>query len=229
MQRPALLATLAFALLVTVSPAVSAQPQPTNFSFASDDNHDGPTFFLFAPTSLDDGAGVSLDGDVNVDLVVDLNDDVNGGLVTFQSTLDFDAELYDYQIVPWGADWVHQWRARGTIYLSHLDGAAASLILRIGFDNALVTSWSADPTTLGQTVTIQDGEKIDPGILFSAGPFLTGLDVFNSTLAKGESFAFTLTNVRDAGTLKHFPKIDTTGKFLDKWIAEGSFSASGNH
>jgi len=214
------LAAAALCLLVAAAPAAAV-----TFSFASDDNHDGPTLRGNSggsmPDDLNEAASFSLDSTVDVDLIVDLNDDAAGGLVTFQAELEVAAAIRSYSVAARGANYVQQWDLDGVIAFRH--AGTGQLLLTITFDNALFTSLSPSIGSLGETASLQGSEGTDPVIRFRTFPLLQGIGVNDGAVSASEDFAFTMTRIRrtPGGGL---PYLDH-GLFLSNWISEGSFSA----
>ncbi|MEM1206974.1 MAG: hypothetical protein AAGN66_27320 [Acidobacteriota bacterium] len=215
------LAPLALCILLA-SPASAV-----TFSFASDDNHDGPTFHgqrTFSPNDITAATTMSADSLVNVDLMVDVNDDKTGGVVTYQATLRFEGEINNWNVSPQGGGFLHSWEvSEGKIHFDQL--GTGSPILTITFESALFTTYSPSTDYLGSTATLQGSEEVDNSIKFVAHPVLAGIGVSSSLLSASEDFAFTFTNLRlpngSALPLIRF------GYFWDSWVSEGSFSAHG--
>jgi hypothetical protein len=200
-------------LLLTGAVNLSAQ-EVTTFSFASDDHHAGSTFQM--------NGNFSFIGDGEVFLLVDKNDDTYGGLVKYQCKFYYYCVLSDYYQYNYNGGYIHVWTARGIVRFHHIDSTTGyPPVLTIEFSKALVSSWSANSDSIGDTMTIQDGERIDPNITFQPYPMLIGIGVDPSGLVERESFAFTLTDIK--GNISINPD---TGAFLGEWYSEGSFSAS---
>lgn len=224
MLRKLLLLALISAMMAV--PSLFAQGVPgkaTTFSFASDDEDSGPTFI-----SKNADFVVNAPGSV-FDLMVDVNDDNAGGLVTFQSVHNFQAQLYDYNVIRCGASYLHIWKAKGVTTFSHFDAITGfPMILTITFSEAVFISYSPGTSVLGETATLQSSLSVDPGVKFAAGTQLIGIGVPQSDIADGQDFAYTLTNIRAQATGAPFPKLDAKGEWAEEWQSEGSFSAAAN-
>lgn len=210
---------LAIALICGVAYPASAQVT-TTFSFASDTFHQGPTF---------KGEKNIITSDFEFDLMVDLNSDTYGGLVTYLSRMRLNAQMYNYQIYAVGPQYLHVWKVNGEILFTHINANAGDPpILGIAFKEAVLTSWSPSPYAIGETMTLQDSESADQSIIMTSYPMLIGIGVKPEFLSMSEDFAFTFTNVRSASNYTPFEliKVDKEGNLLDTWVAEGSFSAS---
>lgn len=212
---------LALAALLLLSAPVGA----VTFSFASDDNDDGPTFQGHSGGSMvndfNEGSAPSADGTVQVDLMVDLNDDASGGVVIFPSVLTFGGNISGYSVVARGAGFVHQWDVSGSFTFRHQ--GTGQLLLVVSFDNGLFTTYSPSVGSLGETATLQDSAGVDSALTFTPSTMLAAIGVTSTSVSASEDFAFTLTNIRST-VLSGLPYIDH-GQFLHGWIAEGSFSA----
>ncbi|MEM9592955.1 MAG: hypothetical protein AAGD06_01740 [Acidobacteriota bacterium] len=213
------LAPLALCILLA-SPASAV-----TFSFASDDNHDGPTFHgapTFSTDDITDAAQMSVDSTVNVDLMVDLNDDKAGGVVTFQATMTFGGSIQIWDQASQGGKYLHSWEvSEGTIHFAQL--GTGTPILTITFESGMFSSFSPQYYYLGSTATLQSSEEVDSSIRFTAHPLLQGIGVSGTQLSTSEDFAFTFTNVRipngsSLPLIRHF-------LFWDSWVSGGSFSA----
>jgi len=206
--------------LVAATPALAV-----TFSFASDDNHDGPTFQGHSggsmPDDFNEASAFSVDAIVNVDLMVDLNHDVGGGIVIFPSEFTFDGTISNYTLDSRGGNWVHSWDVSGSFNFRH--AGTGQLLLVVRFENALLTTLSPSPGSLGETATLQDSEGVDSGISFQTFTLLQGIGVPSSAVTLSEDFAFTMTRIRRSTGIG-LPFIDH-GEFLNGWISEGSFSA----
>jgi hypothetical protein len=212
-----LLLTLAF--ICSMASPVIAQVT-TTFSFASDTFHQGPTF---------KGEKNIITSDYEFDLMVDLNGDTYGGLVTYLSRMKLYAQMHDYRVYPVGPQYLHVWKVNGEILFSHINALAGDPpILGIVFKEAVLTSWSPSPYTIGETMTLQDSESVDQSVIMTAYPMLSGIGVKPEFLTISEDFAFTFTHVRLAGNYSPLDlvKVDKEGNLLGTWSAEGSFSAS---
>ncbi|MCP3960319.1 MAG: hypothetical protein GY719_20950 [bacterium] len=205
--------------------ALTVPAHAVTFSFASDDNHDGPTFNGHSggsmPDDLNEASAFSVDGVVNVDLMVDLNDDAPGGIVIFPAEFFFAGSISNYTPSARGANWVQTWDVDGVATFRH--AGTGQNLLQITFDGALLTSLSPSLGTLGETATLQDSEGVDPTIRFRTFPLLQGIGVNDGAVALSEDFAFTMTRIRRTDT-NGLPFLDH-GLFLRSWISEGSFSA----
>jgi hypothetical protein len=217
-------------LVVAVLAPVSAQAQRVCFSFASDDNSDGPTFFGVPPFSVFDGSLVDPSGSVDVRLLIQPFCN-SGPLFSRKVQMLYRTEIGPYQAFPFLGGFADTWNAGGLVRF--IDGATGTVFLDIVFNRALMTSWSTAPNLLGPTATVQDSEDLDPNIRFIAGPELLailGAAGYPAALLDfGEDFAFTMTNIREPGAgggAAVVPVNPATGELLDKWVAEGSFSAA---
>jgi hypothetical protein len=199
-----------------MSNAMAAEPVTTSFSFASDTYHNGPTFT---------GSEAFFTSNAEVNLLVDLNEDNYGGLAAFLSLLRLKAELRDYRAYYVGSQWLHVWKVYSEMTFTHVNPPLNSPILGIGFKEGVLTSWSPNSNTVGETMTLQNSESADPSIYMEAYPILNGVGVTPEHLAWSKDLAFTFTNVRFEKPGALVP-IDEKGNFLYKWKAEGSFSAS---
>ena len=190
------------------------------FSFASDDNQDGPTFWGTGALILDAGM-FSADGIVNVDMLVDPDGDGPGGRTAFETAFLFKVGTFDYFMTPFDGGFIHHWLVAGS-YLFEKTGTE-SLVLDVSFNggNALLTSWSPNAKTLGATIPLQDAFEVDPALVFTAGVPLNDLGIFD---LPQPDFAFTFTNVRSIAT-GGLPMINAAGLFIDPWLSEGSWSA----
>jgi len=205
-------------LLLTIVSMTWAQDVVT-FSFASDDNHAGKNFYcnMTDPQSI-------LASRVPVDLMTDRNDTVNGGLVTIQSHMYFRGVVYNYQMVPHNGRFLHMWSVEGYIYFYHVDTPLLP-ILRITFQNAILTSYSPTPNAAGKTMTLEVSEPVDPNMVMTPMNLLPGIGVNPINLSVLENFALTFTNITTATGVILTPLIG--GVFADAWKSEGSFSGSG--
>ncbi|WP_027627818.1 hypothetical protein [Ruminiclostridium cellobioparum] len=198
-------------------------PPTTFFSFASDTFHSGPTFTGFGGTG-------TFSSKAEVDLMVDLNDDNYGGTVSFLSNLNLKAEAYDYQVYYIGSQYLHVWKVYAEMTFTHVNpGVINADILGIGFKEGVLTSWSPNSYTLGETMTLQDSQSADQSIYMNSLPLLKGIGVPQEYLDNSRDLAFTFTNVRSAtsnGNPNNLVNISKEGIFKDDWKAEGSFSAS---
>lgn len=207
--------TLVLGLALAASPAFAVDS--IHFSFASDDDHDGPTW-------VSNGTDV-LDSVVQVDLMVDFNEDNGGGVVIFPSDAFLFVQLKEYKLLGFGGNFLHIWTVSGRIDFIHRDSTAFNPLLTIGFSNAVMTSWSPSTITLGETLTLQGSEATDFFTSLTPQTLLPGIGVTPALTANGEDFALTFTNVRNTQE-NGLPRIDEKGQFVDGWLAEGSFSAA---
>ena len=210
-----------FAVLVLVGVAAWAKP-PIYVSFASDDYHEGPTFT---------GYGTSIQGKARVDLMVDQQGDLEGGVVIFPSWFYFKGEIYNYNVIPQGANFLHIWDVRGEFSFNHYDvGLGSPFLLGTKFKNAVLTSLSPNPGQAGETMTLQDSYSADNSVVFQdGGPLEAVLDSGpypDDYISLGSGFAFTFTHVR-VGDFGNQPPILSGGAFREEFKAEGSFSGEG--
>jgi hypothetical protein len=188
----------------------------TSFSFASDDNHNGPTFR--------GRAGRTIESKAAVDLMVDINGDNDGGLVTFQSVCVVKAELYDHSVISVDNNWLHIWKVGGEITFYHRSNNPYNPLLSIRFKKGVLTSYSPYWYTIGETMTLENSARVDASIQMIPGARLLKMGVTQSNLAWSEDVALTFTNVR---TIHSKPvEVDREGALLWNWLSEGSFSAS---
>lgn len=202
-------------------PAVSILPTKiptTSFSFASDTYHQGPTFTGYQ-NYIKSGA--------EVDLKVDLNNDTYGGTVTFLANLELKAEIYDHRVYYIGSQWLHVWKVYAEITFIHTNRLTQKPLLTIAFKEGVLTSWSPNNDTIGETMTLQNCESADPSIYMKPQSLLNGIGVSSTYLSTSEDIAFTFTNIRpvnsESGPLVGITK---SGTFSREWVSEGSFSAS---
>jgi len=204
--------SIAFTLL-SVGLFAQETPEATYFSFASDDHHDGPTFS--SPDSK------YIYGHGSYDLIVDVNEDLGGGQVTFQTEFKLTGLPYDYQLIPCGGAWLHIWKVKGDFSFYHYSQPGNPQLLEVRFEEAVLTSLSPNPDSISETMTLQGNQPSDPNLKFTAFPLLDC--VIQTSLGKSRDFAFTFTNLRGLSD----PVIDLNdGRWLDEWVSEGSFSAS---
>lgn len=193
-----------------------------SFSFASDSFHNGPTFTGTARTN-------TFYSDAMVDLMVDVNNDINGGIVTFLSNLNLKAEAREHKVFEYGGQYLHVWKVSSDMQFTHVNPRLNTPILGIGFKDAVLTSWSPNLYTLGETMTLQTSLSADPSVYMKAYTLLEGIGVPQNTIDYSRDIAFTFTNVRAANyneNEERLVNLDEEGNFKDDWIAEGSFSAS---
>lgn len=202
-------------VLATALPAAAVDS--IHFSFASDDDHDGPTW-------VSNGSDV-LDSIAEVDLMVDFNEDNGGGVVIFPTQAFLFVQLQEYKLLGFAGNFLHIWTVSGRIDFFHRDSTAFSPLLTIGFSNGVMTSWSPSTITLGETLTLQTSESTDTFTQMFPQTLLQGIGIKTSFTANGEDLALTFTNVRNAQE-NGLPTIDGNGRFLQSWTAEGSFSAA---
>lgn len=189
-----------------------------SFSFASDDNHRAPTFIS--------SSGNQIYGKSEVYLFVDKNNDNNGGVIKYQAYFKFEGDLYDYKIIPYQNGYLHVWSVKGIYKFYHMDPVHSSPpILEVKFYNSVLTSWSASPNYIGETMTLQDYERVDPNMTFISYSILNGIGIPQTYLVRHETFAFTFTDIRATTGSVPIP-VNSNGEFLTKWNSEGSFSAS---
>lgn len=190
----------------------------TTFSFAADDTHDAPVF------SFDAFGPIRADAIVN--LQIDVNDDSQGGLVEFQSNFFFNGEIYSYDLLNCGSNWVHVWKVRGYFSFHHFGIHLPGALLRVGFEEAILTSASPYSNRVGQTFTLQVSDSIDPSLTYTPYARLIGAGV-PASLSNGLDFAFTFTKARDKNQNQHIPMFHLT--WTENFTAEGSFSGSGEN
>ncbi len=211
-----------FAILVLAGAAAWAKP-PLYVSFASDDYHEGPTFT---------GYGSVIEGRARVDLMLDQQGDFEGGVVIFPSWFSFKAEIVNYQVIPWGANFLHIWDLSGSFGFNHYDiGLGSPFLLGTKFDHAVLTSISPNAGQAGETMTLQDGQSTDANVIFQdGGPLEAVLNLVypNDYISLGSGFAFTFTHVR-VGDFVGAPPFLSSGKFKEPFKAEGSFSGEGGN
>jgi hypothetical protein len=216
------------AILALLAPA-AADAQRICFSFASENNVDGPNFHGQPLNFLFDGGPFNVDGRVNPRILVQPFCDV-GGVFSRPVIMRINSQHWAYIQAPFVAgNWVHDWALKGQIVF--IDAITGGLFLQIDFSSALLTPWSTGNTFMGTTATLQDSERTDPNIVFTPGP-----ELLNIMAAAGfpagnlnfcEDFAFTLTNIHKiGGTAPFFPPLDAAGNWLADWLADGSFSAT---
>jgi hypothetical protein len=215
--------TILFVLLALVfaGSAAWAKP-PITFSFASDDYHEGPTFF---------GDGTAIQGRARVDLLLDQQGDFEGGITKWESWFSFDGELRKYQVVPVGANFLHIWEVKGRFDFVHYDVAFGfPLLLQYDFENAVLTSLSPVLGQAGTSMTLQDNWASDAALTAGDANGVAaqlGLVYPAGYVNVAPDWAFTLTQVRTGGLVGPAPLIDPGGKFSEPWESEGSFSSSG--
>ncbi|HEX2952477.1 MAG TPA: hypothetical protein VHR47_00665, partial [Bacillota bacterium] len=174
----------------STSHVIAAEPLTTTFSFASDTYHQGPTFT---------GGKNIFTSEAEVELIVDKNADVYGGTVSFLSQLSMKAEIREYRVYYVGSQYLHVWKVYAEGYFNHVDATAGNPpILAFAFKEGVLTSWSSSPSTVGETMTLQDCESADPSLYLKPDKLLNGIGIFPEHLALGEGIAFTFTHVRSA-------------------------------
>jgi hypothetical protein len=109
-----------------------------------------------------------------------------------------------------------------------MEPSLSNPILNIVFEEGVLTSWSPNSTSIGETMTLQNSVSANSSIYFTAYPLLNGIGVSQANLDSSQDIAFTFTNVRPDEDPDALVKIDESGHFLAKWSSEGSFSASAN-
>ncbi len=197
------------------------EPTTTLFSFASDSNHNGPTFKGYAGTT-------TIAGGAEVDFMIDTNNDTYGGLITILSNFNLKGEGYDYNVFNIGSQYLHVWKFYSEMTFSQANGGSVKDILGIGFKEGVLTSWSPSPDTLGETMTLQCNQSADQSIYMNAYALLNGIGIPSYYLSSSKDVAFTFTNVRSLepnGNINNLVNL-SKGIFKDNWKAEGSFSAS---
>jgi hypothetical protein len=209
-----------FAVLVLAGAVAWAKP-PIYVSFASDDYHEGPTFT---------GLGAEIHGKARVDLMLDQQGDFEGGVVIFPSWFTFDAKIVKYQVIPWGANFLHIWDLEGRFSFNHYDVAFVNpFLLGTRFEHAVLTSLSPNAGQAGETMTLQDSQSADAAVVFQdGGPFeaVVNLPYPDNYVSLGSGFAFTFTHVR-VGAFGSAPPLLSSGQFKEEWVSEGSFSGEG--
>jgi len=211
---------VAFGLLSAQQSHGQSDPQSVSFSFASDDHHAGPTFFV-----REDGV---IESRARVDLMVDVNNHTRGGQVTFQATLAFLGKVTRHQRCPYLGKWLHIWTVRTErLRFDHIAPGTGlnPLLLEVRPTNIILTSISTDPNFVGETMTMQVSELVEPNITFAPGPRMQGIGVFPGDLVRSEDLSFTLTNLRSKSGIP-LVRINAAGEFLESFSTEGSFSAS---
>lgn len=209
--------------------AVSTANASVTFSFASDSNNDGPTFFGHgtpgSPTNvLTDAAAFDNSGQVIVGLTVDTNGDAPGGGTVFNTLFSFTGATTNYASMPFAGGFLQSWSMSGTFNFT--ETGSGLQVLAISFTNAVFTSFSPSSTTLGTTATIQDSEALDAPLTFIPGAPLIGLGVNAAALASNEGFSFALANIRSAPAAGAPLTIGANGSWLQQWVSEGSFAAA---
>ena len=204
-------------ILLTALGSTAFTQTEVYFSFASDDHHDGPTF---------DGNSDFINGVAVVDLMVDTNNDSNGGQISFLADFLFGAQIKDHLVISCGSGWLHIWKivwARADFI--EVNGAAFNPLLTIGVNEAVLTSLSPSRSTVGQTMTFEASASVDPNLGIFPQTLLAAVLGVNN-LAKSQDLAFTFTHVRTATNA--LVPLTSNGHFAEPWTSEGSFSASGS-
>ncbi len=190
----------------------------TQFSFASDSEHQRPTFT---------GSREMIYAKAEVNLMLDQNQDTYGGSATFLALLEMKAEIREHRLYNIDNQWLHVWKVYAEFGFTHLNPALNAPILSVKCKEALLTSWSPRVDQLGETMTLQDCESTDPSLTMISEKLLRGIGIPQETLEKGENFAFTFTKIQPTSLVSTpFVRLDRSGYFLDEWKSEGSFSAS---
>lgn len=201
--------------IIFIAAAIYADNTVT-FSFASDDFHSGPTF---------EGGKNVLWGKAEVGFVIDGNQDFPGGRTELLSVFTIEAEMYDYRVFFIGSQYLHVWKIAAHIVFHYKDAKYGDpVILEIEFKEGVVTSWSPNRHTIGETMTIQNSESADQGIFFTPYNQLKFLAGYNLTVS--EDLAFTLTNVTPVNDSEYKLIPVSEGYLKEEFKAEGSFSAS---
>lgn len=225
--RPRSTPTLALLLVPLLAALLALPASAVTFSFASDDNDDGPTFVGNSggslPDDLNEASAFSLDGSVDVTLLVDVNEDAAGGVTAFKTRLFFAGRISNYGLRARGAGWVHTWDVEGE-YL-FVDAASGAPILAVVFGNGLLSTASGNIAALGDSASLQTSEAVDPAISFKTFTPLHAIGVFDFNVRRSENFAFTLTHLRASPARGGGPARIDHGQFLGDWLAEGSYSA----
>ncbi len=207
-----------FTLLLFSFLGASALAQDiVSFSFASDDEHDAPTFI--------GNPGKYFESNIEVDFMVDVNNNNTGGQVTFQATHILKAAVSDYQVVSCGSNYLHVWKVDGEIYINHLSAAGYPTLLDIHFEGGVLTAISPFWDKLTETLTLQVSESAASAITFIPQNLMTGIGVYDWRVDDSQDLAYTFTNLRNINGVS-LVRLDPNGFFLEEWRAEGSFSAS---
>lgn len=204
--------------------SVSASPlSSVSFSFASDDNHAGPTFRVDTNNIIEARA--------TVDLMVDVNSHDKGGQVTFQSSFHFVGQAVNYQLYPYFGRWLHTWTVEPKIIqFDHITATTPlnPLLLAIKTKGLMLTSVSNTRYAISETLTMQGSELFAP-IKFGVGPRVQGIGIPQLAVDYNPDVAFTLTNLQYpnfVGTPNPIMIQVVNGKFQEPFVTEGSFSAS---
>ncbi|MEM8932997.1 MAG: hypothetical protein AAGE94_17560, partial [Acidobacteriota bacterium] len=170
-RTPRILLTLLATAFLTIAVALPAQA--VTFSFASDDNHDGPTWQGNSGGSMPDdiahGASYDLSGAIEVDLIVDTNGDAAGGLVTFQSVVSLGGSISGVTFTARGGGYLNTWDVTGGALHFAQQGTGLP-ILTIYYDQAVLSTYSPTFYNVGQTATLQSSSDVDPGLSFVTYP-----------------------------------------------------------
>lgn len=191
--------------------ALSGAAQAGFFSFASDQNPDGPTFAGLA-MQVSDGRAFDASGAVTVDLMYDADEDGPAGPVVIPSQFTFSAATTSYAVTPFGGQYIHAWTLEGNYRIT-----GAGSILTADFRNAVLVSWSESPSLLGASASIIGNLATDPALRFDAAGALGSAPLLDP------GFAFTLTHLRGASGGR--VSLGPGGAFAETWTSEGSWSA----
>jgi hypothetical protein len=190
------------------------------FSFASDDNADGPVLQGVSSQTgsslMTDGASLNLDNGVQVDFAYDIDENAASAAIKVPAIFTMSAQSISYSKSNFGGVWIHTYAFAGS-YEFHRQSDGA-LIFSAGFKNAVWTSVSGSEFAWGQTATLQSSDDIDAAISFVAGPVINGID-----LSASEDFVFTLSNLRSntGGAVG----VNAQGTPQVAWSSEASWSA----
>lgn len=211
MSRISVLAVSAAALSLFAGAA-----QAGFISAYSDSNSDGPTF-SGSGFALRDGRPFDTSASITFGLYHD--PDENGPLPSiFQGTVfEMDATLGAYAMTPLAGMFIHSWSVAGSFRF--LDQNTGALVLQVNFTNALFTSWTNTPSSMGSTASLQGNLFTDPGMTAVFGGMLAGYTAV-------DNWAFDLTalrTVQGGGRVLLFQ--DGGVGLIGPWTAEGSFSA----
>jgi len=205
-----------FVSVVSALAFASGSADAALFSFASDRNADGPTFSGLGFNAITDGRPQDTDGVVNTTFLVDRDEDGPNPAQSIPATFEYNAVVTNYQVVPFGGQFVHQFTLDGSF--SVLDAGTGAPLLVVNFDNAFLSSWSNSQVVLGRSAQMQNNGDADRGLTFSTAGSLADIEV--SQLC---SFGFSLSNVR----LQNGNRVPVVAGILGTpWQAEASFSGS---
>jgi hypothetical protein len=190
------------------------------FSFASDRNPDGPTFSgnTSRSTIIRDGRPFDADNQITITFLVDRDEDGPGAPEAIESRLEFEGDIGAYLLLNRGSRFLHTWDFEGGFRV--IEQATNQTIFQASFGAALLTSLSESRSNMGVSATIENNVDADPSLTFTTGGRLADLDVSQS-----QSFAFTLTNLRQQGNALRVPVVQNNFGGDGPWISEGSFSA----